>query len=276
MTLSGLILRIIIALLFLVAGWWLARLGERLTERSLNRFKVDAMLVRFASSIARWTILTLVIIGALGAVGISTFSFAAVLGAAGLAIGLALQGVLQSLAAGVLILVQRPFKVGDFVRAGGETGTVVEVGLFTTLLDTPENKRIVVPNKTVFNGNIENITFHPRRRIDIPVGVSYEADLDETRATLEEAALAVPGGLAEPAPMVVLDSLADSSVNWQVRVWANGPEFLAVRQATIRAVKQALDAKGISIPFPQMDVHLAADKPDAPSEAPPKVIEPGA
>lgn len=261
MTFTGLLIRIGIALVFLIGGWWAARLGESLIERSLNRLKVDAMLVRFASSLARWGILTLIIVSALGAIGITTYSFAAVLGAAGLAIGLSLQGILQSLAAGVLILVQRPFKVGDFVRAGGETGTVIEVGMFTTLLNTPDNRRIIVQNKTVFGGNIENLTFHPRRRADITVGVSYDADIDETRATLTEAAAAVAameGALEDPAPMVVLDGFGDSSVNWQVRVWANTADLLGVKQALVRQIKIALDAKAIGIPYPQMDVHLPA------------------
>ncbi len=259
MTFTGLLIRIALALVFLIVGWWAARLGEGLAERSLNRLKVDAMLVRFGASITRWTILVLVLISALGAVGISTFSFAAVLGAAGLAIGLALKDVLASLAAGVLLLVQRPFKVGDFVRAGGENGTVVEVGLFHTALNTPDNKRITVQNSKVFIGNIENVSFHPRRRADIAVGVSYDADIDATRETLAAAAATVaemPGALTDPAPQIVLDGFGDSSVNWQVRVWANNADFLAVRQATIRQVKIALDEKGIGIPYPQMDVHL--------------------
>jgi len=146
MTGTGLLIRIGIALAFLIAGWWIARLGETLTERALVRLEFDTMIVRFTSSLARWAILSLVIVSALGAIGITTYSFAAVLGAAGLAIGLALQGVLQSLAAGVLILILRPFKVGDFVRAGGETGTIVEVGLFTTLLNTHYNMRIIFQN----------------------------------------------------------------------------------------------------------------------------------
>lgn len=259
MTITGLLIRIALALAFLIVGWWGARIGEGLVERTLNRLKIDAMLVRFGASIARWTILVLVIISALGALGISTFSFAAVLGATGLAIGLALKDVLASLASGVLLLVQRPFKVGDFVRAGGETGTVVEVGLFNTLLNTPDNKRIVVQNRKVFGANIENVSFHPKRRVDIPVGVSYDADIDTTRAALLEAATAVsqtPGALEDPAPAIVLDGLGDSSVNWQVRVWANSADFLAVRQATIRQIKMTLDEKGLAIPYPQMDVHL--------------------
>lgn len=261
MTSTGLLIRIILAIVFLGVGWWIARLGEGMVERALNRLKVDAMLVRFGASVVRWTILILVIISALGAVGISTFSFAAVLGAAGLAIGLSMKDVLSSLASGVLLLVQRPFKVGDFVRAGGETGTVVEVGLFHTLLNTPDNKRIIVQNSKVFTGIIENVSFHPKRRADIPVGVTYGAGIDETRETLAAAAAlvtAVPGALSDPAPQIVLDGFGDSSVNWQVRVWANTADFLAVRQALIRQIKITLDEKGIGIPYPQMDVHLPA------------------
>lgn len=264
--------RAIVALVFLIVGWWGARKVESIAERALTRMKIDMMLVRFTANIVRWGILTLVIIASLGAIGIKTTSFAAVLGAAGIAIGLACQGVLGSLAAGVLLLVLRPFKVGDFVRAGGETGTVVEVGLFTTLLNTPDNRRLIVQNKNVFGGNIENITHHPRRRADIPVGVTYDADIDQTRAVLEEAARATPGGLEDPAPVVWLDSLGDSAVNWSVRVWAPTSDFGAVRQALIRSIKTHLDRAGLSIPYPQMDVHLPGPAAEPASEAPPKVI----
>ena len=145
---------------------------------------------------------------------------------------------------------------GDTVRAGGEMGSVVEIGLFTTLLDTPDNRRLVVPNRSVFNGNIENVSFHARRRIDLDIGVGYEADLDATRAALEAAAAAVEGRLEDPAPVIVLNGLGASAVNWQVRVWAPTPAFLAVRQAALRQIKRTLDEQGLSIPFPQMDVHL--------------------
>lgn len=267
------ITRVIVALLFLIIGWWGARKVESLAERALARMKIDVMLIRFAASLIRWALITLIVLAALGTIGVRTTSFAAVLGAAGIAIGLACQGVLGSLAAGVLLLALRPFKVGDFVRVGGETGTVVEVGLFTTLLNTPDNRRVIVQNKNVFAGNIENVTFHPRRRIDIPVGVSYDADIDRTRQILEEAAAATPGGLQDPAPQIWLDALADSSVNWVVRLWANGADFGATRQALVRQIKLSLDAAGIGIPYPQMDVHLPRpDKaPDAAPE-PPHVI----
>lgn len=257
MTFTGLLIRILLALGFLIVGWIGSRFGERLTVRALERLKVDPMIRRFAASVTRWGIVALVVVGALGALGITTYSFAAVLGAAGLAIGLALQGVLQNLAAGVLLLVQRPFAVGHFIRAGGETGTVVEVGLFNTLLDTPDNRRLVLPNKSVFGGNIENVSFHARRRVDLVVGVNYGADVDRTREVLLAAAQSVPGALEDPAPQIVLDNLADSSVNWQVRVWAPTPDFLAVRQATIKATKNAIEEAGLSIPFPQLDVHLS-------------------
>lgn len=264
------ITRVVVALLFLIVGWWGARKAESLAERALTRMKLDVMLIRFTASLLRWSLITLVVLAALGTVGIRTTSFAAVLGAAGIAIGLACQGVLGSLAAGILLLALRPFKVGDFVRVGGETGTVVEVGLFTTLLNTPDNRRIIVQNKNVFAGNIENVTFHPRRRIDIPVGVSYDADIDRTRAILEEAARATPGGLTDPAPQIWLDAFADSSVNWVVRLWANGSDFGATRQALIREIKNALDGAGIGIPYPQMDVHLPrpAKAPDAAPASP--------
>jgi len=204
----------------------------------------------------------LALVTALSLFGFEMTSFAAVLGASVLAIGLAFQGTLSNLAAGVMLLIFRPFKVGDVVEIGGESGTVFEIDLFNTAIDSFQNQRIILPNSGVFGSTITNITYHPYRRADVNVGVSYDADLDRTREVLEQAAAAVEGKRDDPAPAVVLLGLGDSSVNWVVRVWADGPVFWDVYQATVRSVKQHLDEAGLSIPFPQMDVHL-----DRPEEA---------
>ena len=235
-----------------IAGGW----ARRATINGLKRAHFDATLSKFFSGMARWVVLAAGLLAALSIFGISTTSFAALLGGAGLAVGLAFSGTLGSFAAGVLLLTFRPFKVGDFVSVSGETGTVDEVGVFTTTLDTPDNRRVILPNSGVFGSTIENVSHHPIRRADVAVGADYSADIDRTREVLEAAARDVPGRLADRDPQVVLVGLGGSSVDWQVRVWAAKADYLAVKQATTRAVKLALDQAGIGIPFPQMDVHL--------------------
>ncbi len=248
--------RVIVVAVVLAIGWALAKLAERGVRNGATRAGMDPLVLGFVAGLVRWLIVTLVVLSCLGVVGIRTTSFAAVLGAAGLAIGLALQGTLANLASGVLLLTLRPFKVGDFVRAGGENGTVTDLGLFTTQLDTPDNRRIIVPNKSVAGGNIENVTFHERHRADVNVGVAYDASVGQTREVLVAAAAGIEGALEDPAPKVVLVDLGDSAVLWQVRVWAPTPDYAAVRERVVAAVKAGLDEAGIAIPFPQIDVHL--------------------
>ncbi|MFG0330842.1 MAG: mechanosensitive ion channel family protein [Phycisphaerales bacterium] len=249
-------IRVLGALVFLIVAWIVAAWIGRTTWRAFERAKLDPTLGRFFSNLAKWGVLVLAGLGCLGIFGIETTSFAAVLAAMGLAIGLAMQGTLGNFSAGVMLLIFRPFKVGQYVTIAGESGTIYEIELFSTTLDTPDNRRLIIPNGSVYGQKIENITYHPRRRADIDVGVEYAADIDQTRAVLEAAANSVEGRLDDPAPQVVLNGLGDSSVNWTVRVWAPTPDFLAVKQATVRAVKIALDDAGIGIPFPQLDVHL--------------------
>lgn len=236
---------------FVAAGW-----VSRLVLRSCEKVRLEATLAKFFAKLARWAVLLVAGLFCLSKFGIETASFAVVLGAAGLAIGLAFQGTLSNFAAGIMLLIFRPFKVGDFVSVAGQGGTVFEIELFSTHLDTPDNRRLILPNSSVFGATIENVTYHPRRRVEVSVGVDYGADLDATRRVLEEAAKSVPGALTDPAPQVLLMGLGASSVDWVVRVWATTPEFWQVRDATTRAVKMALDTNGLTIPFPQMDVHF--------------------
>ncbi len=175
---------------------------------------------------------------------------------ASFAIGMALQGTLGNFAAGVMLLVFRPFKVGDVVKAGGEIGSVVDIGLFTTEFKTPDNRKVVVPNGKIFGDTIENITHHPIRRVDVPVGTAYEADIDQTRAALEACISKIPDVLADPAPQVFLKELGGSSIDWVMRVWCDTPKYWDVYQATIRTAKMALDQAKIGIPYPQMDLHF--------------------
>lgn len=243
-------------LVLLLLAWFVAGWIRRIIERSLTRVKFDATLTKFFASMSSWLVLLLAFLGCLGIFGVETTSFAAVIGAAGLALGLAFQGTLSNFAAGIMLLVFRPFKVGDSVTIAGQSGKVEAIDLFTSAVDTLDNRRIVIPNSAIFGSVIENITHHPIRRAEVAVGVAYAADIDRTRSVLTSAADQVPGRLDEPAPAVVLLDLGPSSVNWSVRVWARKSEFSDVRQATIRSVKMALDEAKIGIPFPQVDVHL--------------------
>lgn len=248
--------KIVVAVIVLFVGWTAAGWVGNLTRRALGRTKVDITLAAFLARLVRWSIMLLVILGCLSVFGVETTSFAAVIGSAGIAIGLAIQGTLSNCAAGVMLLMFRPFNVGDVIVVGGQTGTVNEIELFTTTLDSFDNRRFIIPNSQIFGATIENMTFHPRRRADVDVGVSYAADIDRTREVLTRAAASVAGGLADPAPEVFLQGLGASSVNWTVRVWAKTADFGNVKQAAVRAVKMALDEARIEIPFPQMDVHL--------------------
>ena len=234
----------------------IAKMLSRMLVNRLSERNFDATLTKFFGSLVRWAVLSAVIIGCLGVFGIDTTSFAAVIAAAGLAIGLALQGTLSHFASGVMLLIFRPIKVGDYVVAGGSAGTVVALDLFTTELKTPDNRRLVVPNGEIFGKTIENVTHYPIRRVDIPVGVSYDADIDRTRSVLEGCVANIPGVLEDPAHQIFLKELGASSVDWVIRVWAKTSEFWNVHQAGVRAAKQALDSAKLNIPYPQVDVHL--------------------
>lgn len=240
---------------YIVAGW----IG-RVVRRALEARKLDLTLSAFAGSMVRYGVLVMVILSALSLFGIETTSFAAVVGAAGLAIGLALQGTLGNLASGVLLVAFRPFKIGDLVETCGYKGTVEEITLFTTILRTPDNRVIIVPNGPVFNGSIENITTRPQRRVDIAVGVDYSADIKKTREVLHGVYNDVEGVLhadkAPADPAVVLTGLGASSVDWALRVWVDTGDYWPVRERLLERTKNDLDAAGIGIPYPQMDVHL--------------------
>ncbi len=249
-------LRLLGVFVLVIVGLTLAAWTQRLTRRALERARIEVTLTKFISRLVRWAVLLLIALAVLGIFGIPTASFAVVLGAAGLAIGLAFQGTLSNFAAGIMLLIFRPFKVGDVVNVAGVVGKVDEIQIFSTSIDTFDNRRFIIPNSSVLGATIENITYHSRRRVDVNVGTAYSADLNKTREILESVATNVAGRLAEEDVFVWLDSLGESSVNWQVRVWAPTSEWGAVKQALTRDIKNALDAAGIGIPFPQRDVHL--------------------
>lgn len=244
----------VIALVFV--GYIAANWAGRAITHSLERSKIDLTLTKFFGRAARWGVLALVGLMALGIFGIQTSSFAVVLGAAALAIGLAFQGTLSNFASGVMLLIFRPFKVGDAVTVAGVSGVVDEIQIFSTAVDTFDNRRFIIPNSSIFGTTIENRTYHDTRRAEVSVGTDYAADLEKTRSVLEEAARGVEGRTPDRDIAVVLDSLGDSCVNWSVRVWAKTGDFGAVRQALTRDIKNALDHAGVGIPFPQVDVHL--------------------
>ncbi len=244
------------ALVVIILGFMVAAWVRRLTRGAMERAKIEPTVARFTSNLARWGVLALAVIAVLGIFGVETASFAVVIGSLGLAIGLAMQGTLGNAAAGFMLLIFRPFKVGDVVNAAGITGKIIEIELFSTTFDTPDNRRLVVPNGAIFGATIENVTFHATRRVDVNVGVEYSADIAKTREVLMEAAKSIEEGLADPPPAIVLGELADSSVNWTVRLWVNTGDFWPVKDKLTERVKNALDAAGIGIPFPQMEVTL--------------------
>jgi small conductance mechanosensitive channel len=244
------------ALAILIVAWLVSSLVGTLVERSCTKARVEITLGRFFGKAAKWAILVAALVTVLSVFGVQTTSFAAVIGASVLAIGLAFQGTLGNFAAGIMLLIFRPFKVDDVVTVNGVTGKVQAIDLFNTVMDTFDNQRIIVPNGSVFGSTITNINFHPTRRVDVSVGTVYAADLDQVREVLMSAARSIGEGLSDPEPAIVLLELGDSSINWSVRVWVNTPDYWPVRDALTRAVKRHLDDAGIGIPFPQMDVHV--------------------
>jgi small conductance mechanosensitive channel len=248
--------RIVGVLIALFVGWLVAGWSRRAVYNSLDKRDFDVTLTRFFSNLLRYAILIGVVLGCLGVFGIETTSFAALIASAGLAIGLAFQGTLSNFAAGVMLLIFRPFKAGDVVNVAGVIGAVQEIELFTTEMKTADNRCLIIPNSAIFGSTIENLTRHTTRRVDVDVGVAYDADIDQARMVLESVPATVEGVLSDPAPQVILLALGASSVDWQVRVWVKTEDYWTVRDAAIRATKQALDRADIGIPFPQMDVHL--------------------
>jgi len=249
-------LKIVAAVAILILGRIAAGLIRSGLRAVMNRKKIDPTLVSFVTSLTYVAIMAFVIIGAVAKLGIQTASFVAVLGAAGLAVGLALQGSLANFASGVLLIVFKPIKIGDFVEAGGATGAVKEIGIFTTVMTSPDNKRIIVPNAKLTGDNIVNYSAEDTRRVDIIAGISYNDDIDKARTILEKILAENALILKEPAPTVAVVELADSSVNFVVRPWVKTADYWDVFFATQEKIKKQFDAEKISIPFPQQDVHL--------------------
>ncbi|ENE5172230.1 small-conductance mechanosensitive channel MscS [Vibrio cholerae] len=222
----------------------------------LKKKEMDKAVVEFIHGLVRYTLFIIVLIAALSRIGVQTASVVAVIGAAGLAVGLALQGSLSNFAAGVLIVAFRPFKSGDYVEIGGVAGSVDSIQIFQTVLKSPDNKMVVVPNSAVIGGAITNYSRHETRRVDMVIGVSYKSDLQKTKRVLRETLEKDPRILKDPDMTIGVLTLADSSINFVVRPWCKTADYWAVYFDSMQAIKEALDANGIEIPFPQMDVHL--------------------
>jgi small conductance mechanosensitive channel len=249
-------LKIVAAILIFVIGKWAVNKITALIKKMMLKADIDKTLVEFSESLIYFALLLMVVLASLNALGINTTSFIAVLGAASLAVGLALQGSLANIGAAVLIIVFRPFKVGDFIEAGGATGTVDDVNLFSTIISPLDNRTIIVPNSAIIGGNITNYSNKPQRRVDLTFGIGYDDDLKLAKQTLMEILTADSRILQDPAPFVAVSELGDSSVNFITRSWVESADYWDVYFELIEKVKLTFDEKGISIPYPQMDVHL--------------------
>lgn len=252
-------LRVIAAIAIFFIGRIIARALRSFIQRMLTKARMDDTLVSFVSSLCYIGIMAFVIIAVLNQLGVQTASFVVVLGSAGLAIGLALQGSLANFAAGVLMIIFKPFKVGDYIEGAGTAGVVEQIGIFTTELKSPDNKKIIVPNGKMTGDNIINYTAKEIRRVDIVAGVSYKDDLDKVKRVLEDILAKDKRILKDPAPVIGVLALADSSVDFVVRPWVKTADYWNVFFATQESIKKRFDAEGICIPFPQRDVHVFQD-----------------
>lgn len=249
-------LKVLAAIAIFIIGRWVAKGVRRLVERIMTKGNVDSTLVTFTSNMAYIGLLAFIVIAALGQLGIQTTSFIAILGAAGLAVGLALQGALSNFAAGFLLIIFRPFKVGDLIEAAGVFGVVEAIQIFTTQLKTADNKTVIVPNAKLTDDNIVNWTVKGTRRVDMVFGIGYDDDIDKARSLMADIIAEDGRILKTPAPQISVSELADSSVNFVVRPWVKVEDYWGVHFDLTEKIKKAFDANGVSIPFPQRDVHV--------------------
>ena len=248
--------KVIGAILILILGRVAAGFARRIVRRLLNRARVDMSIVSFVSSLAYAAVLTFAVLASLAKFGVETTSFVAVLGAVGFAVGFALQGSLSNFAAGILVLLLKPYRIGDSVAAAGVRGTVVEINLFNTELNTGDNIRILVPNGKMYGDVIKNYSVNATRRIDLTIGIGYSSSIKEARDILHAIISAEERILTDPAPTIAVAELADSSVNFVVRPWVKRQDYGAVRWYLLETIKERFDAAGIEIPFPQQTVHM--------------------
>ena len=252
-------INLIIAIVIFFVGRMIARALQKGLKKMMASQEVDKILQTFVGNLVYWTLMIFIIIAAINQIGIQTTSLIAVMGAAGLAVGLALQGSLSNFAAGVLIVIFRPYRVGDFVEAAGIAGVVEQVQILTTVLKTGDNKQIIVPNSQIMSSIITNYSANDTRRVDLTVGVSYDDDLDKVRETVKSLIAADDRILDEPECLIAVAELADSSVNFTVRPWVKSADYWGVKFDLTEAIKKRFDKEGISFPFPQQDVHIIKD-----------------
>ena len=257
---SSIGISLLMALAILIVGRQLVKLILRLITVALEKSKVEDTVRIFVTNLLNTLLMILVFIAAINQLGIETTSIIAVLGAAGLAIGLALQGSLSNFAAGILIVIYRPYKVGDYIEAGNHAGTVKDIQIFSTVLKTPDNKIVVVPNGSIMNGSIVNYSDQDTRRVDLIISCSYEDDIDKVRSVLEDILKKEKRILKDPKPQIAVAELADSSVNFIFRPWVKRTDYLPVYYSLLEEVKKRFDKEGISIPYPQSDVHIRNHK----------------
>tara|TARA_A100001015_G_scaffold219475_1_gene246877 strand:- start:24149 stop:25000 length:852 start_codon:yes stop_codon:yes gene_type:complete len=248
--------QIIGALLVLILGLWVAKGLRRLFVKLMERHALDSTLVNFLASVLHVILQIVVIISALEILDVKTASLLALIGTAGLAVGLALQGSLSNFAAGVMLIIFRPFKVGDYIEAGGAAGTVEEIGIFTTIVNSLDNKRIIIPNAKLTSDKISNYTANALRRVDLKASISYGDDIDQARRVIARVFDDVSEVVDEPAPDILVDEMAESSIDFVVRPWCKPEDYWTVYFAVTEGIKKRFDEERISIPFPQRDVHL--------------------
>ena len=251
-------LKVIAAVAIFVIGRWVAKAVRSGVRRMMTKADVEPIIIGFVGSMTYIALLAFVVIAALGQLGIQTTSFIAILGAAGLAVGLALQGSLANFAAGFLMIIFRPFKVGDFIEGAGVAGVVQAIHIFTTTLKTGDNKLIIIPNAKLSGDNITNYSAQETRRVDMTVGVAYDADLSVVRDVLNDIISKEERALKDPAPLVAVAELADNSVNFVVRVWTKTGDYWGVKFDMTETIKNRFDSEGIGIPFPQRDIHIVS------------------
>jgi small conductance mechanosensitive channel len=249
-------INIILALAVFVIGRWLANMIVRGVKRLMKKANMDKALIGFLSSILNAVLLVVVVIAALEQLGVNTTSVLAVFAAAGLAVGLALKDSLSNFSAGVMLIIFKPFKVGDFVEAAGISGVVEVIRIFNTQLRTGDNREIIVPNSQIYSGIITNFSVREQRRIDLVIGIGYEDDIRSAKQILEEILQGEERVLKDPAPVILVSELGESSVDLAVRPWVNSADYWDVRSDLLETIKREFDAKGISIPYPQRDVHM--------------------
>ena len=254
-------LKVLGAIIILIVGWLAASLGRNLSKKGLERKNVDPSIVSFFSSLTHIIILVVFVLAAMSKFGIETTSFVAIMGAAGFALGFALQGSLANFAAGILILVLKPYRVGDIIDSAGVLGKVMEVQLFTTIISTPDNIKIMVPNGMIFGSVIKNISAYDTRRVDMMIGISYNSNISKACEVMMSIMKADSRILIDPEPQIVVAELADSSVNLAVRPWVNKDDYWNVKFELTRKFKEALDENNIEIPFPQRVVHMVSETP---------------